>query len=91
MYGALVWGVLPVEPGASWETHLAGALIGIACALAYRRRDVPPRVRYSWEIETPVDEQPASEFAAPSGIPHANGSLRPLPAPDATESRDWLR
>jgi len=91
MYGALVWGVLPIEPGASWETHLAGALIGIVCALIYRHRDVPPRVRYSWEIETPVDEQPASEFAAPSGIPHANGSLRPLPAPDATESRDWLR
>src|SRR5207249_4461405 len=25
MYGALVWGVLPIERGVSWETHLAAA------------------------------------------------------------------
>ena len=30
MYGALVWGVLPIQPRISWETHLAAALIG-AC------------------------------------------------------------
>jgi membrane associated rhomboid family serine protease len=51
MYGALVWGVLPIEPGASWETHLAGALTGVVCALVFRRLDIPPRLRYSWEAE----------------------------------------
>ncbi len=51
MYGALVWGVLPVDNGISWETHLAAALIGTTLAIALRRLDIPPRRRYSWEDE----------------------------------------
>ena len=36
-YGGLVWGVFPdgVEPGTSWEGHLAGALSGLALATVY--------------------------------------------------------
>lgn len=51
MYGALVWGVLPIKRGISWETHLAAAIIGVALAFALRALDVPPRQRYSWEYE----------------------------------------
>ena len=51
LYGALVWGVLPIQPGISWETHLSAALIGLALAIALRRLDIPPRKRYSWEGE----------------------------------------
>ena len=51
MYGALVWGVLPIERGVSWETHLAAALIGAVLAIALRRLDIAPRHRYSWEDE----------------------------------------
>jgi membrane associated rhomboid family serine protease len=55
MYGALIWGVLPIEPGVSWETHLAAALIGLLLAIALRRLDMPPRVRYTWENEEDND------------------------------------
>ena len=55
MYGALIWGLLPIEPGVSWETHLAAALIGIMLAIALRRRDIPPRFRYTWENEEDND------------------------------------
>src|SRR6266851_800843 len=51
MYGALVWGVLPIEPGVSWETHLAASLIGLLLAIVLRRLDIPPRRRYTWEDE----------------------------------------
>jgi len=51
LYGTLVWGVLPIRPGVSWETHLAAALIGLALAIALRHLDIPPRKRYSWEGE----------------------------------------
>lgn len=54
MYGALAWGVFPIESGVSWETHLAAALIGIVLAIVLRRLDIPPRHRYTWEDE-PVD------------------------------------
>jgi len=49
MYGALVWGVLPIVPRVSWETHLAAALIGLALAIMLRGLDVTPRNRYAWE------------------------------------------
>ena len=48
-------GVLPIEPGVSWETHLAAALIGLLLAIALRRLDIPPRVRYTWENEEEND------------------------------------
>jgi membrane associated rhomboid family serine protease len=56
MYGALIWGLLPIKPQVSWETHLAAALIGVALAFALRNRDVPPRRRYSWELENDAVE-----------------------------------
>ncbi len=49
LYGALVWGVLPIRPRISWETHLAAALIGVVLAIVLRRLDLPPRKRYDWE------------------------------------------
>jgi membrane associated rhomboid family serine protease len=49
LYGTSVWGVLPIRPGVSWETHLAATVIGCALALALRHLDIPPRKRYSWE------------------------------------------
>ena len=55
-YGAMVWGVLPLKHGVSWETHLAAAAIGVALAIALRRRDIPPRKLYSWELEPPEAE-----------------------------------
>lgn len=55
LYGTLAWGVLPIERGVSWETHLAAALIGIALGLALRHLDIPPRHRYSWEDEEEND------------------------------------
>jgi membrane associated rhomboid family serine protease len=51
MYGSVAWGVLPINPRVSWETHLAAMLIGVIMAILMRNRDNPPRVRYSWENE----------------------------------------
>lgn len=62
MYGALVWGVLPIRIGVSWETHLAAALIGVALALLLRGRDIPPRKRYSWEDEADAPDDDGVEY-----------------------------
>ena len=42
LFGASVWGVLPLQMGISWEGHLFGALTGIALAFIYRNVDRPP-------------------------------------------------
>jgi membrane associated rhomboid family serine protease len=72
MYGTLAWGVLPIEPGVSWETHLAAALIGVAMAILLRHFDVPPRVRYAWEDE-PADDEDEDAPARADGSPDEDG------------------
>ena len=75
LYGTLVWGVLPLEAGVSWETHLAAALIGIAMAFAMRHTDLPLRARYSWERET---DDPEEAHEADGDLPPADDEPRVL-------------
>jgi membrane associated rhomboid family serine protease len=61
MYGTLAWGVLPINPVLSWETHLSAAVIGVAMAVILRRRDTLRRMRYSWEEDGESEEAEAVE------------------------------
>lgn len=45
LYGSLLWGVLPVRAGVSWQAHLFGALAGVALAVWVGRRDRRARTR----------------------------------------------
>ncbi|MFP7570725.1 rhomboid family intramembrane serine protease [Marivita sp. S2033] len=38
VYGAMLWGVLPGQPGVSWEAHLFGALAGVVAARVTQSR-----------------------------------------------------
>jgi len=59
-YGGMLLTVLPQEPGVSWQSHLGGALGGVLAAWLLRRSDpMPPRRRYSWEIEEEEAERAA--------------------------------
>lgn len=33
LYGGVIYGVLPTDPRVSWESHFAGALVGIYTAI----------------------------------------------------------
>lgn len=57
LYGGMVWGVLPVKPEISFESHLFGAVVGLFCAFAYRKTDPPPA--YDWEKE---DEEENDDY-----------------------------
>lgn len=50
LYGAMVWGILPVETNISWESHLMGAIIGLLFAFIYRKQ-IPPEKKFDWEEE----------------------------------------
>lgn len=47
LYGGMVWGVLPLFKHISWESHLAGALTGLICAVVYRHEGPPKPVYLS--------------------------------------------
>lgn len=38
MYGGIFYGVLPTDPYVSWESHLAGAIVGSATAIDLRKK-----------------------------------------------------
>ena len=59
-YGSMFTGILPIEPGVSWEGHLGGLIIGVVLAVVYRHRDLPTPKRYDWEDEDEDDEFDAS-------------------------------
>jgi len=69
LYGSMIWGVLPIRPNMSWELHLSGAILGVALAIVYRRWDVTPVKRYSWEEDDsipgwfPTQETPPHDAA----------------------------
>ncbi|KUG25772.1 hypothetical protein ASZ90_004395 [hydrocarbon metagenome] len=39
LYGGFTWGVLPIDESVSWEGHLSGALVGLLCAVLFRKYD----------------------------------------------------
>jgi len=76
LYGGMLFGVLPQDPGVSWEYHLSGALAGVLAALIWRALDPPPaRPRWSWEIEAELAERAAAaradelELPRPGSVP----------------------
>jgi len=56
LYGGMVWGLLPIQPHVSWESHLMGAIAGLVLAFYYRDRG-PKRKIYSWEFEDEEDDE----------------------------------
>lgn len=45
LYGSIIWGVLPGQPGVSWEAHLFGALSGAIAAFIVRTHVHNPHLR----------------------------------------------
>jgi membrane associated rhomboid family serine protease len=65
LYGSLAWGILPIDPTQSWESHLSGSVAGLFVAIYYRK-EKPFRIKYQWEIDEEMEalnslsEQPTS-------------------------------
>lgn len=58
LYGSIFWGIFPLVPQVSWESHLAGALIGTVLGLIYKKV-VPENVHMAPPIEDdPQDDEP---------------------------------
>ena len=38
LYGSMIWYVLPIKDGMSWEGHLSGFLVGLFFAFFYRKK-----------------------------------------------------
>jgi membrane associated rhomboid family serine protease len=59
LYGSLVWGLLPLQPDISFESHISGGIAGLALAFLFRSK-LPKKKTYAWEHEEDLEEQPNS-------------------------------
>ncbi len=57
LYGGMVWGVLPLDPQISWESHLMGALAGTFLAFWYRKEGVVKEMIVWDEESNPAEEE----------------------------------
>jgi membrane associated rhomboid family serine protease len=56
LYGSMFWGIFPIKPEISWESHLWGAMSGLMMAFYYRNAG-PVRPVSSWENEPDDDDE----------------------------------
>lgn len=66
-YGGLFWGIFPIKPEVSWESHLWGALSGFGLALIYRS---PPPADAA-EEEDHAEEMEDNEWQHDQSEPEA--------------------
>ena len=73
LYGGMFWGIFPIEPSISWESHLWGSVSGFVLSIYYRKQG-PQRSRYEWEDEEEdADSFPDEETSGPGhSNPHKN-------------------
>jgi len=64
LYGSMFWGIFPLKPGISWESHLWGAASGLMLSLYYRHQG-PVRPKTSWEEEPEEEDSPEAEWNQP--------------------------
>lgn len=55
LYGSMIWYILPIKDGISWEGHLSGFLVGILLAIIYRKHGPQP-IKYEWEDDKYIED-----------------------------------
>ncbi|UKJ06666.1 rhomboid family intramembrane serine protease [Solitalea lacus] len=55
LYGSLIWGIFPISPELSWESHLTGGVIGALLGYFFRNQG-PQRKTYAIENEDEEEE-----------------------------------
>ncbi|MHA7108568.1 rhomboid family intramembrane serine protease [Sunxiuqinia elliptica] len=61
LYGSMFWGIFPIKPDVSWESHLWGSVSGLLLSIYYRKQG-PQRQHYEWEEEADDEEDDHSTF-----------------------------
>lgn len=56
LYGSMFWGIFPIKPEISWESHLWGSVSGFILSFYYREKG-PRRPTASWENEKDQEDE----------------------------------
>ena len=65
LYGSMIWYILPIKEGMSWEGHLSGFLVGLFFAIMYRKRGIVKEEHQFIETEFDLLFDEDGNFAPP--------------------------
>lgn len=89
LYGSMIWGIFPMDPSISFESHFFGAVIGIVLAFILKNHDpLPPQKTYSWEHEA---DETAWQDSAEEDNERSAGPRGRGPDPQERRSPVWGR
>ncbi len=60
LYGGMIWGIFPLDPKISWESHLWGAASGVILSIYFSRYRIR-RNKFDWEDEADEDDDNENE------------------------------
>ena len=68
----MIWGIFPIDPKISYESHLLGLIAGVVLSFIYKN-DGPPIEKHAWE----EDEEDSDEISDEQNEPftYSNDSL----------------
>lgn len=64
LYGSMFWGLFPLIPQVSFESHVSGTLAGIMCAIYYLRQG-PQHKPYVWNEADELPDDPEAPWNQP--------------------------
>ncbi len=89
LYGGMIWGIFPIRPEISWESHLWGGISGILLAIYYRKYTIY-RKKFEWEDETEEDENEPGSTISSSAPPAFNNTTTTYNLPsESTKNNDF--
>lgn len=66
LYGSMIWYVLPIKEGISWEGHLSGFLVGLFFSILYRNKGIVKEVHQFTETDFDLLFDENGNFSPPS-------------------------
>ncbi len=78
LYGGLIWGLLPLDPNVSWESHALGLIAGVFAAIWYAKVDLPPKKEATEPTAEELMRLPYWQYDVEGGIkPHFQATTAP--------------
>lgn len=65
LYGSMIWYILPIKDGISWEGHLSGLLVGLFFSILYRNKGIVKEVHQFTETDFDLLFDENGNFAPP--------------------------
>ncbi|WP_299670715.1 rhomboid family intramembrane serine protease [uncultured Polaribacter sp.] len=76
LYGSMIWYVLPIKDGMSWEGHLSGFLVGLLFAFIYRNKGITKQEHHFKETAFDLLFDENGNFSPPKEVEEENDEIK---------------